>query len=53
MDDTKEIIYILKGTLKLLKWDLENEPLDSDTRLAKVLSLDKIGEAINLLDSIN
>lgn len=52
MKQDTEIINIFKGTMNLLKFDLENNPMDNDERLNKVNALDKIGEAMTLIETI-
>lgn len=48
----KLIISELLVIEKTIKHDLINGKMDQDTRLKKVVALDKIGEAINQLDAI-
>lgn len=47
---SKTIIESLKASIESLKYDLINKPMDEKERLNKVLSIDKISEAINLLE---
>lgn len=53
VNTTSEVINILNGTINLIKHELENNPMNQDERLNKVVALDKIGDAINLLQSVN
>ena len=49
----KSIINSLKNNEQALKDEIVFTPMDKDTRLKKVQALEKIGDAINLLESIN
>lgn len=53
MKQDTEIINILKGTLDLIKFDLKHNPMPDDERLNKVNAIDKIGEAMNLIQETN
>lgn len=46
-------IISLQMEMKKLEYELINTPMNSQTRLNKVVALDKLNDAINLLESIN
>lgn len=46
----KSTIDYLMTKMKLIEWELLNKPMDSQTRLKKVLALDYINDAINSLE---
>ena len=48
----KSTIDYLLIKMKVIEWELLNKPMDEQTRLAKVLALGHINDAINCLEKV-